>query len=100
MVEAEREIAAQKGPKLDVSVARNRMQRYRSPCGVSPAWIASYSVPGTQNTTVETVLSQNDIWMMAGAGYKPLTSAYNSGTPITIEMDPLAAATQFGLLKV
>ena len=49
-------------------------------------------VPGTQNTTVKTVLSQNDIWMMAGAGYKPLTIAYNSGTPITIEMDPTKTA--------
>ena len=30
--------------------------------------------------------------MMAGAGYKPLTIAYNSGTPITIEMDPTKTA--------
>lgn len=49
-------------------------------------------VPGTQNTTVQTVLSQNDIWMMAGNGYKPMTIAYNSGTPITLEMDPTRTA--------
>lgn len=49
-------------------------------------------VPGTQNTTVETVLSQNDIWMMAGNGYKPMTIAVNSGTPITVEMDPTRTA--------
>ncbi len=49
-------------------------------------------VPGTQNTTVETILSQNDIWMMAGNGYKPMTIAYNSGTPITLEMDPTRTA--------
>lgn len=49
-------------------------------------------VPGTQNSTVQTVLSQNDIWMMAGNGYKPMTIAYNSGTPITVEMDPTRTA--------
>ena len=45
-------------------------------------------IPGTQNTTVETMLSENDIWMLAGNGRKPLTIVYTSGTPISIEMDP------------
>lgn len=45
-------------------------------------------IPGTQNTTVETMLSENDIWMLAGNGRKPLTIGYTSGTPISIEMDP------------
>lgn len=45
-------------------------------------------IPDTQNTTVETMLSENDIWMLAGNGRKPLTIGYTSGTPISIEMDP------------
>lgn len=45
-------------------------------------------IPGTQNTTVETMLSENDIWILAGNGRKPLTIGYTSGTPISIEMDP------------
>jgi hypothetical protein len=45
-------------------------------------------IPGTQNTTVETMLSENDIWMLAGNGRKPLTIGYTSGTPISIKMDP------------
>lgn len=45
-------------------------------------------IPGTQNTTVETMLSENDIWMLAGNGRKPLTIGYTSGTPISVEMDP------------
>ncbi len=49
-------------------------------------------IPGTQNTTVETMLSENDIWMLAGNGRKPLTIGYTSGTPISIEMDPTRAA--------
>lgn len=49
-------------------------------------------IPGTQNTTVETMLSENDIWMLAGNGRKPLTIGYTSGTPISIEMDPTRTA--------
>lgn len=49
-------------------------------------------IPGTQNTTVDTMLSENDIWMLAGNGRKPLTIGYTSGTPISIEMDPTRAA--------
>lgn len=45
-------------------------------------------VPGTQNGNVTTILNQNQIWLMAGNGRKPLTIAYNSETPITFEMDP------------
>ena len=45
-------------------------------------------IPGTQNSTVQTILSPNDIWMMAGNGRKPMTIAYNSYTPITIEIEP------------
>lgn len=49
-------------------------------------------VPGTQNGAVTTVLDSTKIWMMAGNGRKPLTIAYNSATPITIEMDPTRTA--------
>ena len=45
-------------------------------------------VPGTQYSSVSTVLSGTDIWMMAGNGRKPLTIAYNSATPISIEITP------------
>lgn len=47
-------------------------------------------VPGTQNTTLSTVLPADTVWMMAapGVGYKPLYIAYEEGTPITIELDP------------
>ncbi|MBQ1779723.1 MAG: hypothetical protein IIZ93_16340, partial [Acidaminococcaceae bacterium] len=38
------------------------------------------------------ILSNNDIWMMAANGRKPLTIAYNSATPITIEIDPTKSA--------
>lgn len=45
-------------------------------------------VPGTQNSTISTVLPSNKIWMMAGRGRKPMTIGYNSETPITLEIDP------------
>ena len=46
-------------------------------------------IPGTQNTGVTTVLDATKIWMMASNRRKPLVIAYNSATPITIEIDPL-----------
>ena len=49
-------------------------------------------IPGTQNTGVSTVLDATKIWMLASNGYKPLVIAYNSATPITIEIDPLQNA--------
>jgi len=50
-------------------------------------------VPGTQYSTVDTILSPNDIWMMAGNGRKPLTIAYNRDTPISIEIEPERTAS-------
>lgn len=50
-------------------------------------------IPGTQFSTVSTVLSATDIWMMAGNGYKPLTIAYNRDTPISIEIEPERTAS-------
>lgn len=48
-------------------------------------------IPGTQNGNVDTMLSENQIWMMAGNGRRPLTLAYNRDTPITLEIDPSKA---------
>ncbi len=48
-------------------------------------------IPGTQNTTVDTMLSDSTIYMMAANGRKPLTIVYNEGTPIQLEVDPSKA---------
>lgn len=48
-------------------------------------------IPGTQNTTVDTMLSDSTIYMMSGNGRKPLTIGYNRDTPITLEVDPSKA---------
>lgn len=45
-------------------------------------------IPGTQNTTVDTILADDVVYMMAGNSRKPLTIGYNSATPITLEVDP------------
>ena len=45
-------------------------------------------IPGTQNTTVSTMLSDSLIYMMAGNGRRPMAIAYNSDVPITLEVDP------------
>ena len=50
-------------------------------------------VPGTQNTSVTTVLDPHTIWLMAANGRKPLTIGYNSATPITIEIEPERTAS-------
>lgn len=50
-------------------------------------------IPGTQYSTVDTILSANDIWMLAGNGRKPLTIAYNRDTPISIEIEPERTAS-------
>lgn len=49
-------------------------------------------VPGTQNTTVGTILSTSNVWMMASAGRKPMTIGTIAGTPLTIEIDPMQSA--------
>ena len=46
-------------------------------------------IPGTQNGNVETMLPNNQIWMLAGNGRKPLTIGYNPEGGITFEIDPL-----------
>ena len=49
-------------------------------------------VPNTQNGNVTTILDAQKIWMMAASGRKPMTIAYNSATPITLEFDPSKTA--------
>lgn len=44
-------------------------------------------IPGTQNTTVSTILPDDKIWLMAGAARRPLAIGYNQATPITLEVD-------------
>ena len=44
-------------------------------------------IPGTQNTTVSTLLSDSLIYMMAGNGRKPMAIGYNSNTPIQLEVE-------------
>lgn len=46
-------------------------------------------VPGTQYGNVVTMLPENKVWMMASNRRKPLTIAYNSYTPIQIELEPV-----------
>ena len=46
-------------------------------------------VPGTQNGNVTTILPEDKVWLMAANRRKPLTIAYNSYTPISIELDPI-----------
>ena len=45
-------------------------------------------VPGTQFSSVTTVLDSTKIWMMAAGSRRPCTLAYNSATPITLEISP------------
>lgn len=45
-------------------------------------------IPGTQFGNVTTILPDDKIWMMAANGRKPMAIAYNSDTPITIEIEP------------
>ena len=48
-------------------------------------------VPGTQNSTIDTILPTDTIWMMASNGHRPLAIAYNRDTPLTLEVDPMKA---------
>ena len=45
-------------------------------------------IPGTQNTAPKTMLSANDVWLMAANGRKPMTIGYTAETPMTISMEP------------
>lgn len=49
-------------------------------------------IPVEMNSNPTTMLSATNIWMLAGNGYKPMTIATNSGTPISLEIDPAKSA--------
>ena len=57
-------------------------------------------VPGTQNTTVETILDPTKVFMMAGNGRKPLTIAMLSDVPITLTADPRETGDEELLVNV
>jgi len=48
--------------------------------------------PGTQYSTVETMLDPSKVWMLSGNGRKPLTIGFNRDTPIGLEWDPSQTA--------
>jgi len=55
-------------------------------------------VPGTQFTSVSTVLASNRIWIMSASGRKPMTIGYTAETPITVELEPMRnAAWEVGI---
>ena len=55
-------------------------------------------VPGTQFTTVNTLLASNRIWIMSASGRKPMTVGYTAETPITVELEPMRnAAWEVGI---
>lgn len=49
-------------------------------------------VPTTAHSTMNTILDNTKIWMMASNGRKPLDIAYDSSTPISIEIDPMESS--------
>lgn len=49
-------------------------------------------VPGTQNTTITSLIPNNKIWLMATNGYKPVYIGMEDGTPITVQLDPSETA--------
>lgn len=63
--------------------------------GVSLRPLRDAVVPGTQNTSVTTILDEHSIWMLATNRRKPATIAYNSATPISIGIEPLNSGSSF-----
>lgn len=45
-------------------------------------------IPGTQNTTVSTMLSDSTVYMMSGNGRRPMAIGMNREMPITLEIVP------------
>lgn len=45
-------------------------------------------VPGTQNSTLDTIDTGNDIYILAKGLYKPMYGVYMEGTPITLTATP------------
>lgn len=49
-------------------------------------------VPTTAHSTMTTILDNSKIWMMSSTGRKPMEIAYDSATPISIEIDPMESS--------
>lgn len=45
-------------------------------------------VPGTQNTSMVSLVPSDKVWMMASNGLKPVYIGMEDGTPIEIQLDP------------
>ena len=45
-------------------------------------------VPGTQNTTMTSLIPTDRIWMLAANGLRPIYVGIEDGTPIEIQLDP------------
>ena len=48
-------------------------------------------IPGTQNTTVTTMLPDDKIYMMSGNGRRPMAIGMNGSDPLELTIDPYAA---------
>lgn len=60
--------------------------------GVSLNPLNDSIVPGTQNTTMQSLIPQDRIWIMAASGRKPISVGIEEGTPIDIELAPSETA--------
>lgn len=62
--------------------------------GVDLFEISPVIVPGTQNSTIETIDTGDSIYIMpkAGAGYAPMYGVYAEGSPITLTATPSETA--------
>ena len=49
-------------------------------------------VPGTQNTSITSLVPNNKIWMLATNGLRPVYVGMEEGTPIEIQLDPRQTA--------
>lgn len=49
--------------------------------------------PGTQYSTVETILDSTKIWLLSGNGRRPMTIGFSTETPITLEWTPSEVAS-------
>lgn len=49
-------------------------------------------IPNTLHSTATTILDNAKIWLMSSTGRKPMEIAYDSGTPISIEIDPMESS--------
>lgn len=56
--------------------------------GVDLFPVSPVIVPGTQNSTLDTIDTGNDIYILAKGLYRPLYGVYMEGTPITLTATP------------